>query len=79
MLKWLKELLAEKDSVERNSLKRKILTSYPKLRYVVNDREREAKSKENLKDSMSAYCKDVNESTRMHLLENIANFERQFV
>ncbi len=79
MLKWLKQLMAENDSVERNTIKRKILTSYPKLRFVENDREKEAKAKENLRNSLMAYCKDVNDSTRMHLLDNISSFERQFV
>jgi len=79
MMKLLKQLLAEKDAVERNTLKRKILTDFPRLRYVKNDPEGEIKSKEMLKTSMALFCKDANDENRQALLDSVALFDRNFV
>lgn len=79
MMKLLRQLLAENDAVERNTIKRKILTDFPRLRFVKNDPEGEIKTKELLRSCMASFCKDANEENRQGLVDCVANFDRMFV
>ncbi|MBD3581912.1 hypothetical protein [Flavobacterium selenitireducens] len=79
MMKLLRQLLAENDAVERNTIKRKIMVDFPRLRFVKNDPEGEIKSKELLRSCMTSFCKDASDENRQGLVDCVSSFERLFV